>query len=160
MRSIKTKMAGAFGILAILLASTNGIAAEGAPKGKGAVIDPDQRLKLTLPPDERHMVLDEMRRFVVAVKQIMDGLATKDYEMVSKAAETMGSGAANEIPDYVVAKLPETFKQLAGKVHTTFDAISLDAADMEDPEHTISQMAALYGHCIACHAIYQVDRER
>ena len=121
--------------------------------------DPDTRQMLRLPPDERHLVLLEMRNFVVAIQQIMDGLAKDDMQAVAGAAQTMGSGAANEVPPRVVAKLPETFKTLAGKVHVTFDAIALDADALGDVGHTVSQVAELTQHCVACHAIYQIDRE-
>ena len=101
-----------------------------------------------------------MRNFVIAMQAIMDGLARDEMSKVAEAARTMGSGAANEIPPHVVAKLPDTFKQFAGKVHTTFDAIALDAEAMGDVEHTVSQLAELTQHCVGCHAIYQIDRER
>ncbi len=122
--------------------------------------DPDTRVMLALPVDERHLVLAEMRNFVIAMQSIMDGLARDDMALVASAAQTMGSGAANEIPPHVVAKLPETFKQLAGKVHTTFDAISMDAEALGDMGHTVGQLSELTKHCVACHAIYQVDRLR
>lgn len=122
--------------------------------------DPDVRSMLRLPPDERHLVLAEMRNFVIAMQEIMDGLSKEEMSKVSDAARKMGSGAANEIPPHVVAKLPETFKQLAGKVHMTFDAIAMDAEAMEDVGHTVGQLAELTQHCVSCHAIYQIDRER
>ncbi|WP_303901986.1 hypothetical protein [Thiohalomonas denitrificans] len=120
--------------------------------------DPDQRIVLQLPPDERHMVLEEMRNFVVAIQEIADGLARDDFEQVATAARTMGSGAANEIPPRVVNKLPETFKQLAGKVHTTYDAIALDAGSMADTQLALEQLGDLYGYCVACHATYQIEK--
>lgn len=120
--------------------------------------DPDVRIMLSLPNDERVLVLEEMRAFVVAVQSIFDGLAKKDFAQVSLAAKTMGSGAANEIPDRVVVKLPQTFIQLANNVHTTFDAIALDALDLEDANHVAGQMAELMQNCIACHGMYQVNR--
>ena len=129
-------------------------------KSTGSIEDPDTRALLALPVDERHLVLVEMRNFVVAMQSILDGLARDDMGQVAEAARTMGSGAANEIPPHVVAKLPETFKMLAGKVHTTFDAISMDAEALGDMGHTVGQMSELTKHCVACHALYQVDRLR
>jgi len=124
------------------------------------VSDPDTRMVLSLPPDERHLVLTEMRSFVIAIQQITDGLARGDSEQVAEAARRMGSGAANEIPPHVVAKLPEPFKQLAGRVHTTFDRIALDAADFGDTQHTLVQVSELIQHCIACHGMYQIEKEK
>ncbi len=123
------------------------------------VPDPDQRQMLRLPPDERHVVLAEMRNFVVAIQTITDALSREDMETVAQAAMAMGSGAANEIPPHVVAKLPEPFKQLAGRVHTTFDAIALDAEGLGDVQHTLGQVGSLMQNCIACHSMYQVVRE-
>jgi hypothetical protein len=131
-----------------------------AAQSGSKIEDPDTRQTLRLPSDERHLVLTEMRNFVIAMQQIMDGLASEDMATVAVAARKMGSGAANEIPPHVVAKLPDPFKQLAGKVHTTFDAIALDAESLGDTKHTVGQLRDLTQHCVACHAIYQVDRER
>jgi hypothetical protein len=133
--------------------------AAAAPVGV-ALEDPDTRQTLRLPVDERHLVLAEMRNFIIAMQEITAGLAREDMAVVADAARRMGSGAANEIPPHVVAKLPDPFKMLAGKVHTTFDAIALDAESLGDPGHTVGQLSDLTQHCVACHAIYQVDRER
>lgn len=152
----KMKKTGILTAILILVSST----AIASKDKHTEVEDPDVRIKLTLPPDERHMVLEEMRNFVVAMQVILEGLSQGNMAMVTEAARSMGSGAANEIPPRVVAKLPEPFKMLAGKVHTTFDAISMDADSLGDLEHTVGQMADLTQHCVACHAMYQVDRER
>lgn len=121
--------------------------------------DPDTRVILKLPNDERHLVLTEMRNFVIAMQMMMEGLSEEDMSKVAKEARKMGSAAADTVPPSVVAKLPDTFKQLAGKVHTTFDAIAMDAESLGDPGQTVSQIAELTQYCVACHAIYQVDRE-
>ena len=75
---------------------------------------------------------------------------------IARAARSMGSGAANEIPPRTVAKLPEEFKVLAGGVHTTFDLMALDAESLADPKHTLVQMNELLQKCNACHGIYQI----
>lgn len=146
-------------VVSLFMAMTPGITAAEATKN-GNTEDPDLRSMLRLPSDERHLVLTEMRNFVIAMQAIMDGMVRDDMSKVSEAARAMGSGAANEIPPHVVAKLPDTFKMLAGKVHMTFDAIALDAEAMGDIEHTVGQLADLTQHCVSCHAIYQIDRER
>jgi len=122
--------------------------------------DPDTREMLRLPLDERDMVLREMRNFVVAIHTITNGLVNENTDTVAAAARKMGSGAANQIPPRVVAKLPERFKELAGKVHTTFDAIAMDAEGFGDTQHTLEQLSELTRHCIACHATYQIREER
>lgn len=127
----------------------------------GAVADvgQDDRLKLVVEPHERHLVLLEMRNFLKVVQTMTDSLTREDMKTVAEAARSMGSGAANEIPPETVAKLPDTFKMLAGTVHTTFDVIALDAESLGDPMHTMRQMGNLLQTCNACHGIYQVATE-
>ncbi|MFP4561469.1 MAG: hypothetical protein ACLFQ3_09100 [Thiohalorhabdus sp.] len=131
---------------------------EAAPDQEGAPRDPDQRQVLDLPPDERHLVLEEMRNFLVAMQEITAGLAVEDMQKVADAARRMGGQAANEIPPRVVEKLPDTFKRLAGKVHTTFDRIAMDAESMGDRALSLEQLARLQQQCVACHATYQIEK--
>ncbi|MBZ0127455.1 MAG: hypothetical protein K8F32_13880 [Rhodocyclaceae bacterium] len=116
----------------------------------------DQRLPLVLLDEERHLVLMEMRNFLAVLQTITDALTREDMKEIARAARTMGSGAANEIPPKTVAKLPEEFKVLAGGVHTTFDLMALDAESLADPKHTLTQMNDLLQKCNACHGIYQI----
>lgn len=117
----------------------------------------DQRAPLLLLDHERHLVLEEMRNFLAVLQTITDALPREDMKEVARAARSMGSGAANEIPPVTVAKLPEEFKVLAGSVHTSFDLIALDAETLGDPKHTVSQVAEMLQKCNACHGIYQVQ---
>lgn len=142
--------------LAACLGMAGTMAIAGPDKGVPDV-GKDERLKLVLEPDERHLVLLEMRNFLHTIQTMTDALTTEDMKTVAEAARTMGSGAANEIPPRTVAKLPETFKMLAGTVHTAFDVIALDAESMGDPKHTLRQMGSLLQTCNACHGIYQVE---
>lgn len=127
----------------------------------GAVADvgKDDRIKLLLEPHERHLVLLEMRNFLQVLQTMTHALTEDDMKTVAEAARTMGSGAANEIPPETVAKLPETFKMLAGTVHTTFDVIALDAESVGDPMHAQRQISRLLQTCNACHGIYQIETE-
>jgi cytochrome c553 len=124
-----------------------------------ADIGTDDRVKVVLKPDERHLVLLEMRSFLNVVQTITDALTREDMKAVAEAARSMGSGAANQIPPQTVAKLPDTFQMLAGTVHTSFDVMALDADSLGDPMHTQRQMGRLLQTCNACHGIYQVAVE-
>ncbi|HMM46552.1 MAG TPA: hypothetical protein PKC12_01045 [Thiobacillaceae bacterium] len=124
-----------------------------------ADVGTDDRVKVVLEPHERHLVLLEMRNFLNVLQVITTALTEEDMTTVAQAARTMGSGAANEIPPETTAKLPETFKMLAGTVHTTFDVMALDAESLGDPLHTQRQMGQLLQTCNACHGIYQVAVE-
>lgn len=137
---------------AVFLGLAMGLATAGAV----ADIGKDDRLDVVLEPDERHLVLFEMRSFLQALQGITEALTREDMQTVANLARTMGSGAANQIPPQTTAKLPETFQMLAGTVHTTFDVIALDAESLGDPLHTIRQVSTMMQTCNACHGIYQV----
>jgi uncharacterized protein with beta-barrel porin domain len=124
-----------------------------------AGVGTDDRVKIVLKPDERHLVLLEMRSFLNVLQIISDAVTREDMTAVAEAARSMGSGAANQIPPQTVAKLPETFQMLAGTVHTSFDVMALDAESLGDPMHTQRQLARLMQTCNACHGIYQVAVE-
>lgn len=134
--------------------------AAGPAKSSRAKPAADQRADLILLDAERHLVLEEMRNFLAVLQIITDALPREDMKEVARAARTMGSGAANEIPPVTVAKLPEEFKMLAGGVHTSFDLIALDAETLGDPRHTVSQVAEMLQKCNACHGIYQIKVDR
>lgn len=121
--------------------------------------NPDQRPHIVLLPEERDLVLQEMRSFLYVIQTISDALARDDMQAVADAARTMGSGAANEIPPHVVAKLPNDFKQMAGLVHTAFDTMALDAESLGDTKHTLSQLNGMLKTCNACHAMYQIPND-
>lgn len=120
----------------------------------------DVRAPLVLNDADRHLVLDEMRKFLGVLQQITDALPREDMKTVAQAARTMGSGAANEIPPATVALLPDPFKLLAGEVHTMFDLIAMDAEAMGDPKHTVSQIGEMLQKCNACHGMYQVQLKK
>lgn len=128
----------------------------GPSLASGPAKQADQRAPLVLLDAERHIVLEEMRNFLAVLQVITDALTREDMKEIARAARTMGSGAANEIPPKTVAKLPEEFKVLAGGVHTSFDLIALDAESLADPKHTLTQMSDLLQKCNACHGIYQI----
>lgn len=128
----------------------------GAAPAAGPAKPADQRAPLVLLDEERHIVLEEMRNFLAVLQTITDALTREDMKEIVRAARSMGSGAANEIPPKTVAKLPEEFKVLAGGVHTTFDLMALDAESLADPKHTLTQMNELLQKCNACHGIYQI----
>jgi len=136
--------------LAISLATASAVAMD---------IGTDDRVKLVLKPDERHLVLFEMRSFLNALQIISDAVTRGDMQAVADAARSMGSGAANLIPPLTVAKLPGTFQMLAGTVHNTFDVMALDAESLGDPMHTQKQLSQMLQTCNACHGIYQVAVE-
>lgn len=145
-----------FGIITLLLL----VIAGGIYKFvfQGSVSDStDGRSAIHLDPGEKDLVLAEMRAFLSSVQQITEGIANDDMARVVEHARKVGSAAQGEVPGTLVGKLPLPFKRLGLDTHNGFDQLAMDAEDLGDSDHTLSQLATLMQNCVACHAAYRID---
>jgi hypothetical protein len=145
-----------FGIIALLLL----VIAGGIYKFifQGSVTDgSDGRSVIQLNSSERALVLDEMRAFLISVQQITKGIAEKDMNLVVEYARKSGKAAQAGMPGTLMGKLPLQFKQLGLDTHTKFDQLALDAEDLGDSNHALTQLSTLMQNCTVCHAAYRFD---
>lgn len=117
----------------------------------------DGRTAILLEKHERDLVLSEMRTFLESVQQITGGISDKDMTRVAEAAQKSGMSSQADVPGSLVGKLPLSFKQLGFDTHTKFDELALDARDLGDRDHTLSQLTAILNNCVACHAAYRFE---
>jgi len=117
----------------------------------------DGRLAIQLEPPEKDLVLAEMRAFLVAVQQITTGILQQDMQAVAKSARSVGLTTQRNIPGSLIGKLPLEFKKMGMDTHNQFDTLALDAIELEDSEHTLSQLSTLMQNCVTCHAIYKFE---
>ena len=118
----------------------------------------DGRTVVLLAPDERALMLREMREFVAGLQQVTDAVARDDMQAVAAAARAVGTAKAHDVPVAMLAKLPLDFKKLAFAVHGGFDAIAQDAQAGGTPKHTLGQLGAVLGRCVECHSRYQLGQ--
>lgn len=116
----------------------------------------DNRVILVLSPDERAMILEEMRLFLDGVGTMTGALGKQDMQATAAAARGMGMKMVHEVPPELRAKLPMEFRQLGFSVHRDFDQIAMDADSLKDVSHTLNQMSATLQKCVSCHAAYQI----
>ena len=116
----------------------------------------DGRIAIHLDAGERDLVLAEMRAFLTSVQQITEGLTSDDMQLVADSSRKVGKAAQGEVPGTLVGKLPLQFKKLGFDTHAGFDQLALDAEDMGDSQHALSQLSVLMQNCIACHAAYRI----
>jgi hypothetical protein len=116
----------------------------------------DGRAMLELNPDERAMILEEMRQFLGGVQKMTAALGRQDMPAAAEAARAMGQKMAHEVPPALRAKLPMEFRQLGFSVHREFDQIALDADGLKDVSYSLNQLSATLQKCVACHATYQI----
>ncbi|OYW36763.1 MAG: hypothetical protein B7Z35_11720 [Hydrogenophilales bacterium 12-61-10] len=118
---------------------------------------PDTRSVLALEPDERAMILEEMRMFLDGVHKMTGALAKPDMAAVAEIARGMGQKMVHEVPPALRAKLPQAFRQLGFSVHREFDQIALDAGSLQNVSHSLNQLSATLQKCVSCHASYQIQ---
>ena len=117
----------------------------------------DGRMAIHLDAGERDLVLAEMRTFLTSVHQITRGIHDDDMQLVAEYSRKSGKAAQGEVPGTLVGKLPLQFKQLGFETHAGFDQLALDAEDLGDGRHALSQLSTLMQNCTACHAAYRID---
>ena len=128
---------------------------------QGDVIEePDSRTAILLTQKERDLVLFEMRVFLQSVQQITSGISADDMELVANSARKSGRNAQIAVPGTLVGKLPLAFKKLGFDTHAKFDELALDAEQLGDSEHAITQLGTLLENCVSCHSSYKFDIEK
>ncbi len=127
---------------------------------QGEVIEePDSRTAILLTSKERDLVLFEMRVFLQSVQQVTSGISADDMGLVASAARQSGRNAQIAVPGTLIGKLPIAFKKLGFDTHAKFDELALDAEQLGDGEHTITQLSALLENCVSCHSVFKFNIE-
>ena len=117
----------------------------------------DGRTAILLDKEERALVLSEMRVFLESVQQITGGISGDDMALVSEHARRSGNSAQRTVPGSLIGKLPLAFKKLGFDTHAKFDELALDAEQLGDRDHALSQLNVILGNCVACHAAYRFE---
>jgi len=127
---------------------------------QGEIIEePDSRTTILLTQKERDLVLFEMRVFLQSVQQITSGISADDMNLVASSARKSGRNAQIAVPGTLIGKLPIAFKKLGFDTHAKFDELALDAEQLGDGEHTITQLGTLLENCVACHSAFKFNIE-
>ncbi|MCP4488937.1 MAG: hypothetical protein GY820_16745 [Gammaproteobacteria bacterium] len=125
---------------------------------QGSVLEStDGRLAIQLSPAERDLIFQEMRTFLASIQQITQGISENNMQLVADSARIVGKAAQAAVPSTLMGKLPVEFKRLGFDTHTQFDQLALDADDLGDGGHSLSQLSTLQQNCVACHAAYRID---
>lgn len=117
----------------------------------------DNRVAIQLTKGERDLVLSEMRVFLQSVQQITNGIVNDDMSSVAIASRKSGKDAAVAVPGTLIGKLPIGFKKLGFDTHAKFDILALDAEQLGDGGHSLSQLNALLNNCVSCHSAFRFE---
>lgn len=109
-----------------------------------------------LTKDERNLILDEMREFLVSVQSISEAITAKDMDKVATLSHKAGMAAEEGTPGSLLQKIPLAMKKMGFGVRGQFDEISTAAKENKDPVLARKQLDNLMKTCIACHSIYRM----
>ncbi len=145
-------------ITGVLLVVIIGMGYKFIIQGNVAQLD-DNRVAIQLTKSERDLVLTEMRIFLQSVQQITNGISNDELTLAADSARQSGSSAQIAVPGTLIGKLPIGFKKLGFDTHAKFDELALDAEQLGDSGHTLSQLNSLLENCVSCHAAYRFEIE-
>lgn len=125
--------------------------------GNKTVTAQDGRQAIILKPQQRDLVLAEMRGFVESTRDITKALGSNDNELFQKAALKVGLKAQQGVPLDMMQALPMPFKKLGMDTHKKFDELAASSQQGASNEQLLMEFSQLMNNCVACHAAYQLQ---
>jgi len=116
----------------------------------------DRRTAIHLAPEERDLVLSEMRQMLHSVHNLVTGLSAGDSKIMEQAARASGMGMAADVNPIIMAKLPLAFKQQGMSVHRDFDALADNIARGADQATVLREFTGITARCVGCHTSYRL----
>jgi len=117
----------------------------------------DGRAVIVLKPEQRDLVLAEMRTFVTSLRDINQALGNGDTELFQQAALKVGLKAQQGVPLDMMKVLPMPFKKLGMSTHKQFDELAASAEQGASDKELLTELGDLMNNCVACHAAYQLQ---
>lgn len=119
------------------------------------VTDIDNRVPVTLSPEQKAEVLKQMHRDLEALQGFQANLAAGDLQTVATIAESRGS-EKNPIPPALAGRFSREWKTTVRDMREGFDEIAINALAKAPPEAILSTSAEIMNRCIACHQTYRI----
>ena len=119
----------------------------------------DDRTVIVLHPEERELVLSEMRGLLAAMQGILEGANQNDMPRVIEAARAAGMAGTVDVNPALMAKLPLEFKALGMGIHHDMDKIAKAAQDGKSAADLLKMTSSTLTKCVACHAVWQIKSD-
>lgn len=128
---------------------------EAAPSGGPAALDEmDTRAPVPLLPMMANHQKRNMRDHLVAVQEIVQGVATNDFDAIEKAARRIGySDEMGQMCTHMGAGAPG-FTEQSLRFHRTADRI-VEAARTRERAKVLDELGTTLQTCTACHAVWK-----
>ena len=125
--------------------------------GNKTSLAPDGREVILLKPEQRGLVLLEMRTFVDSIREITLALGTDKPEQATAAARKVGLAAQQGVPLDMMKALPLPFKKMGMDTHKKFDLWADNIENGASKEDSLIELSRIMANCVACHAVYQLQ---
>lgn len=116
----------------------------------------DGRTSVVLTKDERNLILEEMRAFLVSVQGISQAISENNMDKAAELAHKAGMAAEEGTPGSLLQKIPLAMKKMGFGTREQFDGIAETARTTQDATIARQQLDTLMLTCIACHSIYRL----
>jgi len=124
----------------------------------------DGRMEILLAPNERDLILGEMRQLLKAVHGVVTGLAGQDQpadrQQIEQAARAAGMGMAADVNPAIMVKLPLPFKQMGMSIHRDMDALADAVAQKETTQQILQRLSSMTARCTTCHDMYRLGVDK
>lgn len=124
----------------------------------------DGRMEILLAPNERDLILGEMRQLLKAVHGVVTGLAGQDQpadrQQIEQAARAVGMGMAADVNPAIMVKLPLPFKQMGMSIHKDMDALADAIVQKETPQQILQRLSSMTARCTTCHDMYRLGVDK
>lgn len=117
----------------------------------------DEREELLLGDDDITYLLSEMRKFLVTIQQVTEGMEKDDMNQIIHAAKASGTSSVKKVSEGLKSTLPIEFKKMGYATRKSFDELAMDAEQFGDKDHTLSQLNHVLTLCTQCHSKYKVE---
>ena len=119
----------------------------------------DDRTVIMLQPEERELVLSEMRGLLAATQGILEGANQNDMPRIIEAARAAGMVGTADVNMALMAKLPLEFKAMGMEIHHDMDSIAKAAEDGKSAAEVLKMTSSTLSKCVACHAVWQIKSD-
>ncbi|MBI5918276.1 MAG: hypothetical protein HY849_02725 [Nitrosomonadales bacterium] len=116
----------------------------------------DDRTAIVLAPQERDLILLEMRGLLIATHDILDGINQNNMQQVAQAARTVGMNSAADVNPVLMSKLPLPFKAQGMGVHHSMDDLAIAAESGQTAPELLKMLTGTLSSCVACHSAWQL----
>lgn len=149
----------AFGILILSLGV---LAGAGAREASSREADArtrqaaDKRAVITLPADQRDLLLGEMRGLLTGIQTIMDAASKMDVPRIRNVAKEEGIGTIASRDTTFVNLLPPDFRKREAETRSQFDALAEAVRGFTARDTTLSYLSRISQGCVGCHARFRL----